>query len=332
MKRNRDRFDGLIGDRQSWPWLDHQGDEAFKHKMIGRRSLEGLNGRMLAEDLSHLFPYDSGSSDGFSALIEPHDDDVLDLILNALPSRHGPARTLRDGVRDFGSMAAQELVAGPLILELELYRDAEGAARAFRIHFIPNRMFWRSWGRPRQWVPERVGGTVRGDLHYRVLESNRVVVVDLGRRLRRELQKSLAALQLVEDLQSAAFSMISPSGSAVGFDFQAQRDLVAAFARKRTREIGWDGRGLFMEDMLEPYPVWRRLRFARFQLAVRGVIAAGLQEAIDRAGAELGFRARLVLGGLISSDDLDQAELDLQRGTRSLSDLTRRSYGMEHGD
>lgn len=307
--------------------MDDQGDAAYRERVARTLESGGMYGRMLAEDLSHLFPYGSGPVDGFTAAIDPSSDDVEQLILDALPTYHGPARTLHDGLREFGQLAAQELITGPVTLEVDVYRDDAGAAKAFRIHFIPNPTYWESWGRPRQWVPMRAGGKRRGALHYRELDPANVIKFDVSRQTRRDIRRALRALTVADKLQSAAFGMITSAGPAEGFDFDAQRTLVAAETRKQTRAIGWDGRGLYTEGMLEPYPVWRRLRFARFQGIVRSVIVGGIQEAIDRAGQLLDFRARIVLDGLLSDTDLDRAEEALRDGSRSLVDLTRLAYG-----
>ena len=332
MRSRRDRFEGLRSSKRSLTWMDDQGDSAYKERVSRTREVGGMYGRMLAEDLSHLFPYDSGPTDGFTAVLDPSSEDVEELILDALPTYHGPARTLHDGLREFGQLAAQELLDGPVVLEIDIYTDESGDAKAFRLDFIPNPTYWESFGRPRQWVPAPAGGKRRGGLHYRELDASRVVKFDLGRRTRRDIRRALKALSLADSLQSAAFGMVTSTGSAEGFDFETQRSLVAAETRKRTHAIGWDGRGLYTEGMLEPYPVWRRLRFARFQGVVRAVVVEGIQEAIDRAGKTLGFQARIVLDGLLSDTDLDEAERALQDGSRSLVDLTRLAYGRRTGD
>lgn len=329
MRSRRDRFEGLQSSKRSLTWIDAQGDDAYNERVSRTREAGGMYGRMLAEDLSYLFPFDSGPVGGFTAVLDPSSDEVEQQILDALPTCHGPARTLHDGLREFGQLAAQELLTGPVVLEVDIYSNDSGEAKAFRIDFIPNPTYWESWGRPRQWVPAQAGGKRRGGLHYRELDRSRVVKFDLSRQTRREVRRALRALSLADKLQSAAFDMITSDGQAEGFDFEAQRALVAAETRKRTHAIGWDGRGLYTEGMLEPYPVWRRLRFARFQGVVRAVVVDGIQEAIDRAGKFLEFRARLVLGGLLSDTDLDKAEQALQEGSRSLVDLTRFAYGRQ---
>ena len=276
MRGRPDRFAGLASSKGDLLWTDDQGDLAYRDR-VSRDREGGLYAHMLAEDLSHLFPYDSGPKDGFSATLDPANDEVEQLILDALPSHHGPARTLHDGIRDFGQMAARELLEGPVIMEIDLYSDDTGRPRAFRLHFVPGATYWESWGRPRQWVPERMGGKRRGKLHFVELDATRIVKFDLSRRTRRDVRRSLKALRLADDLQSTAIAMVTGSGPVAGFDFETHRGLIAAETRKRTHAIGWDGRGLYTEGMLEPYPVWRRLRFARFQGAVREVVVAGLQ-------------------------------------------------------
>ena len=44
---------------------------------------------------------------------------------------------------------------------------------------------------------------------------------------------------------------------------------------------------------------------------------------LDRAGDVFGFEARLQLTGLVTTIDIDQAEADLESGSRPLIDILR---------
>ena len=69
--------------------------------------------------------------------------------------------------------------------------------------------------------------------------------------------------------------------------------------------------------------VWRAIQFARFQVAARDTIIVGLQKSLDIAGGMLGFSVRLEIEGLLTLGELDEAEIQLKGGTRSLSELSR---------
>lgn len=103
---------------------------------------------------------------------------------------------------------------------------------------------------------------------------------------------------------------------------EAHKEAVDAHLRSETRELGWDGRDSFTDGMLDPHRVWRDLQFARFQLAVRAPIIAGLQEAIYIAGQVSGFDGRIEVNGLLTAQELDEAATHLAKGTRSLTALS----------
>jgi hypothetical protein len=61
------------------------------------------------------------------------------------------------------------------------------------------------------------------------------------------------------------------------------------------RSVGWAGRGVFDEQMLDPDIIWRHLQFQRLKISIRDPGLTGLNQMLDRAGDVLGFEARLQL-------------------------------------
>jgi len=328
MRRRPDRFEGLAGTRRSVAWFN-DADEAFMRRLASADSGSGFYRHMFAEDLSHLVPYDRGSREGFGAELRGADDRLERLILDAIPMDYGPARTVQDAVRHFSSTSSRHLLSGPAALEIEYFHDQAGEmAQAFRLHFLPQGTFGRVNGVPVQWVPVSESPLSRRGRHYIRLQPDHVTTFDLPKDVRRDLRGGLRALVVADRHQFAPTSLLGPSGASRGFSVTDHREMVAAYGRAHTRALGWDGRGLFTEAMYEPYAIYRRLRFARFQSLVLKSIVGGLQEALDRVGNVLGFDVELELSGLPEPGDFDRAVDDLRMGSRSLLSLSRFSLGL----
>ena len=99
-----------------------------------------------------------------------------------------------------------------------------------------------------------------------------------------------------------------------------QRERSELFAEV-TQPVGWNVRGLFKEGHLEPYDVWRQIRFLEFKVRVRNSIMDRLNAALAQAGLRIGFEASIELGGLPTLQEVANAKEDLRLGRRGLSDL-----------
>lgn len=99
-----------------------------------------------------------------------------------------------------------------------------------------------------------------------------------------------------------------------------QRERSELFAEV-TQPVGWNVRGLFKEGHLEPYDVWRQIRFLEFKVRVRDSIMDRLNAALAEIGQRIGFEVSIELSGLPTLRDVESAKEDLKLGRRGLSDL-----------
>ncbi len=58
-----------------------------------------------------------------------------------------------------------------------------------------------------------------------------------------------------------------------------------------------------------------------FKISIRDAGITNLNRALALAGAEVGFKARLVLDGAITERDVDRAQNELRAGSRPLTEL-----------
>jgi hypothetical protein len=90
-----------------------------------------------------------------------------------------------------------------------------------------------------------------------------------------------------------------------------------------TEPIGWNIRRLFKDNHLEPYDVWRDLRFLEFKIRFRDLIINRLNQALRQVGERLGFEATVELSGLRTLAEVEEAKDDLRTGRRGLNDLAK---------
>jgi hypothetical protein len=88
-----------------------------------------------------------------------------------------------------------------------------------------------------------------------------------------------------------------------------------------TQPIGWNVRGLFKADQLEPFSIWRQIRFLEFKVMVRDRIIEQLNTAIGQVGERMGFSASIEVTGVPTLEDVQSAKDDFRNGRRGLSDL-----------
>jgi hypothetical protein len=282
---------------------------------------------MLREDL-HLFalPYGRGLDEGFTVTLEPGSSDVETLIVSAIPSHNYGHSDLVGAIRDYVESAIWFLAEGDLFLELTYFRDPnspDSRPTAFKVDFLFPEMITRRFGRYQHVVP--VGDRADAEPErwgLEALDPKRLVVGSLPRRARKGLVDATELIRAADgDLDVMSAFTTGRYGRDPGFDLAAYRRDVDDIVMRGTRMIGWTGRGLFAEGLLDPMKAWRAIQFARFVSVVRDAALAGLQSAIDLAGKEIGFEAQLVLGRVLTDADLDSYEEDLRDGTRSMTEL-----------
>ena len=324
----RDPYRDLHSNRSSYPYaLDTAEPLLLKHLRRHRRQPSGFYGYMFVEDASSLLPWGRGFDEGFTTTITPSTPELSDLLCNALPGINGFRSTLSDAIRQHLEWAARQLLLGNAPYEVDyLTESADPTAQpvGFQIGWIfPTESVEQlEVGRRRyvQYVPARVGGTGRKNgLHYRELNERNLTVLRLGWRRRRTLRHAFAVMRAA-DSQRATPQHIATTPNSY-FEPERFRARMAGEILTATRDLGWYGRSMFDEHMLGPYLVWRHLQFQRFKIELRDFILKDLIATLQRAARQLGESVRIDLAGLLTSDDVDQAEADLRTGGRHFSEL-----------
>lgn len=290
-------------------------------------SFDGYYTYLLHQDLDFVIPYDVGRGDGPSARVIGSDAVRARPLIEAAVSDRDATQSLPDALREFVSSTAQSLViAGPVTYEINYLRPAGTPPErptSFRLELVLPGTLGERQGRPIQYVPAAFGGPQdETGLHYVELDPAALVTFELDRDLEGPVRKMVAFLRAAS-LQQGAESVLMEQ-SMVGtspYNFsQHQRERSELFA-KVTQPVGWNVRGLFKDGHLEPYDVWRQLRFLEFKVRLRDSIMDRLNATIREVGGRLDFEASVELTGLPTLEDVETAKEDFRLGRRGFSDL-----------
>lgn len=318
-------FEDLIGDRSHRFVGDPHSVPNRPHWLMDPRDRSG-NQYMFLDDLrSHSLPYGRGLDEGFEFRLDTNDDRVAKMIANALPATAYRHNDLSDAFRDYIEMALTILSRGRLYLEIEYFRESDepnSRPVAFRLEPLSPELIQTRFGRTFYWQPP--SNQTVGSEHWsrELLDPARLITVALPRHLRRTMDRALKLIQIADqDLDVMQRFTLEEQERGSGFDLQEYQRRSRDIVLRETREIGWSGRGLLVEGLLDPMKAWRAIHFAHLVARLRDIAQNGLQAAITRAGHEIGFEATMSLSGVVTQTDLDRLQEELESGARPMAEL-----------
>lgn len=316
--------DGLRSTRRSRTF--YPVDPALQERMQAT-SFAAYYIFLLHQDLDFVIPYTIGRRGGPQARVTgPDADRAAPLIERALSGRDWTP-SISDSLRQFISSTAQHLViGGPVTYEIDyLYPLAttSGPQAEFRLELVlPGTLSYHG-RQPIQYIPAAFGGPQdKTGLTYVDLNPATLVTFRLGPAEEAAVRKMVSFLRAASSLQGAEMPLMQQSargGTPYSFT-EHQRERAELFA-KVTEPVGWNVRGLFQDNLLAPYEVWRQLRFLEFKVRLRDLLMDRLNTTLSEVGSQMGFQAAIELSGLPSLQDVDDAKDDLRNGRRSLNDL-----------
>jgi hypothetical protein len=288
----------------------------------GRRVFERFEtfyGSMFSQDLGSIVPY---RDDEFRVEILPKDDEsTRKLVAEALNTeRH---RSLEDAVAEFMRhfCAPMVVLAGEAAYEIVFLQDSQGEDVAFRLSPVTPGTYRRFLGRYTQAIPREYAKAHQ--LPRRIwLKGKDVALFRLARRQRLQMEAMGRVFQAAQRRHEALADLTERAQKEhLPYDFKAHQDLIDRVVARATSPVGWDARGTFREKQLEPYVIYRHLRFASLKAELRQTIMDQLNEVLGRVGERFGQPIQLLLHGLPSLRDIEEAESQLREGSRPLTDL-----------
>jgi hypothetical protein len=330
----RDQNDDLRSTRRAHTYYPVDIPE-LAERMEAAFPVQGFYTYLLHQDLDHVLPYTLGRYGGRRVhIVGPEPERSEPLIAAALSRRGHPS--LPNGVRDFVSSTAQHLVlGGPCTYEIDfLYpsgdEGTETEPQAFRLHLITPGTLGLRDGAPIQYVPPEVSSLRDPNgLPYVLLEPSTLVRFALPKDLETPVREMVHFLRTANLEQGKDYALMEqPAPDRWSYEFAAHRAEKAELFARVTAPVGWNTRELFKENQLEPFGVWRQLRFLEFKVRVRDSILYRLNEALKRVGQTMGFQAGLQFEGLPTLEEVEEAKNDFWTGHRAFRDLVSLAIGL----
>ena len=192
-----------------------------------------------------------------------------------------------------------------------------------RLEFIQPGTFAHHHRKPIQYVlPTIESLQLRNGLHYVELDQATVVEFSLPTELVKPVRRLVAYLQVANAEQGKEFALAQQAMmSASDYNFSDHHRQLRDLFAQVTEPIGWNTRELFKDDLLEPFGVWRQIRFLDFKIRLRDCILVDLNSVLHRIGTTLGFGASLEFEGLPTRATVNDLMEDFRQGRRGMGDL-----------
>lgn len=285
-----------------------------------------LYANMLSDDISNRILPISLGEDTFSVYLKPENHHFQELIAKGI-SHHDyyVSRTLSEAVKDFFRRVATNLtLTGKCVYEIvDLIDDKSNDIKAFDLSFIqPDSITQKRNGKFEQHIPSSVA---------RERKVGRIIPLDAENLLIFQLQEPFQKgwLKLMKELASlseitpkfAQDSFLSTAENNVPFDYSEYSKAREQTVAMLTRDIGWN-MGKFPHDgMLEYYWIYRKLKFELFIIELRESILATLNDSLKRIGKKLDMSGEIIIDGLLTVEDVLQAQDDLTSGRCYAGDI-----------
>jgi len=299
---------------------------------LSPQETEPMNGRpdVFAESYSHMLiedvcnqilPIDSHFGKGsYLPRIAPEDRMIEALICRGIAGQRYE-RNIAYALHEFFRNCVQAIgVYGNASYEI-VYSVKPGTSKPMGFRFEPlSPVPHGRHGQYCQRIPRQIAKSKGVPSRMKLPED---IVLVCNPRISLRITETLRCLATLSDPVSLDLAL-SKSGERrerVPYDWEAHRRSHSLAIASTCRDIGWEARNLFRNDILEYYSIHRKLKFARFVMELRDSILAMLNEGIARVGKELGFSAQIVLEGLPVLGDVEKAEGYLRTGERPFKEI-----------
>jgi hypothetical protein len=281
--------------------------------------------RFIEDATLGLIPAGTNSQEQpFVARIEPESRDIERMLSAALsPGQY--YRSLTDSLYGFFRDCAQTVVVyGVAYLEAIDLVDEDGHMTGFELLPIDSEMVRWADDNMYQIIPEDLARQ-RGINAKIALARERVLQFLPPPLVRNELRDILDSLVFLSEPPPPEISLpsIRTARPSVPFDYLFHIQTQYMAIAEVTKAVGWNARGLFADSVLESYWVYRQLLFSRFRIQLRDGILNTLNAGVEEIGKLLGFSSKILLNGLPTESDVDEAMRYLQEGSRGFEEILK---------
>jgi hypothetical protein len=280
---------------------------------------------MLIEDVAyHILP-SSGHNTAFRVTLEPAEAKAEKLIAAAL-NRDDYHIDLASATRNFLVQCAQTVMAyGEATYELVyLSNRDDGTVVEFQLAYIQSLTVMRRRDQMVQYIPAEVARARKGS-QYIPLEPDRIIMFPLPASVQRDYGPMMEGLAFLSNhkIPDFVFQVGDDGSRQTPFDSTAHIHLEKQALAEAGKPIGWDARGLFREETLEFYDLYRALAFERFKIELRTTLLEKVNEVLTFAGQKVGFSGQLQISGLPTLKEVEVAQAHLSAGDRPFQEILK---------
>jgi hypothetical protein len=238
--------------------------------------------------------------------------EVQEMVADAMATNHD---SLASSVSERVNQTAAAVAAhGRAIYEIAYYRRGQTPVAFVLFHLDPRFVF-----QVRASFVQRIPPGIR--IPAETLSAETTEITDHERPLD---PNRLLVTHWPPDYKDVSQRIRELKWSRVPYDFERFREAQERALGASTRPMGWNARGLFDRTQTGYYYCARELRFQRLKITLRDHIVSRLNWALERAGQQIGFQARVLLEGLPTLSDVVRAEELLAAGETSFKEIIDR--------
>jgi len=270
----------------------------------------------------------------FECRVEPTSPSVEELLKAGFPTHNGDPRYVTEAICDFVDQATHILTSyGKAFYEIVYtYLDEDKTKiNGFKFNHIYNSNIYSWFGLCWQYIPKAARDQFVDDgedkKRFIWLPPNDMFVLSFPRQLGgvRGLRKTIDQLAWVSKETIPKFSMkdMELQKQQPGYEFSLYRENQDIFVMKLTKDLGWPGRSLSSEKLLEFYQLYRYLRFERAKAILREHIINELNRALIHVGKKVGFSSRIILNNCYSVKDIEGFIFQLIEGKLQFTEILK---------
>jgi hypothetical protein len=306
--------DELISSRKSvWFYSDMVNDDPILNNKSFYRHSSQTN--MLIDDVdSSCLPIPNFPKDKYKVRLNTTDSRCENLIIDAIETRYGK-EDLTNSIYEFFNQCVQIVMTyGFAGYEIIYFSTDKGEIDSFWLALIAPSAFIIKKDKFQQYVPLEIVKERDLEGQYIDLPKENILLFELPEYIKlnyEQMMESLAFLGSEVFPRFALENIYKPSVPFSQSDYLLSKEIALA---KATKEIGYNSRNYSNEYKFEHYVWQRELRFHKFLCILRETILKTLNDGLKRIGNKLNFEAELVIEGLPTSQEAENALERLIKG------------------
>lgn len=283
------------------------------------------NTTMIIEDVTNsIVPVPGHSKKDYCFRLGSHDRHAEEIVARALRQEHYRDDLTDAGYNFFQQCSSTVMAYGNADYEIVYFTNPDGQTVNFRLLLIQPQTVVPKGTKLLQYIPKRVRIERGISGEYVELNPEHVLTFELPSYVREKHAHMMESLAFMSVNFLPTFTQTNLRGETkIPFDFDEFRRIHKMALAQATKDVGWPGRQLFREEILEYYFFYRDLLFEQFKAHLRKSILETLNIGIKQAATKLGFQGLLEIDGLPTIEDAESALRALAAGDTSFEKVMK---------